>query len=90
LDGLGTWTRHLARAAIAQTEDEADALLAAGLDQPAAVVGPYLVDVELTPGDLPKPRHFREGFRELGPSNRTDLGRQADLSDAVLSGGGPW
>ncbi|MEM6664321.1 MAG: DUF2849 domain-containing protein [Pseudomonadota bacterium] len=95
LDRTGTWTRHLVRAAVAMTPEEAEALLDTAVSQPAAVVGPYLVDVDLTPGEGPTPVHFRESFREQGPSNRPDLGRQADfsdaaVSDAALSGGGAW
>lgn len=38
------------------------------------VVGPYLAVVG---GDDPTPTHFREVLRTLGPSVRTDLGKQA-------------
>lgn len=73
----GGWTRALAEAAIAETPEAADALLAAA-DRPAEVVGPALADVALAPGAAPRPLHYREAFRARGPSHRPDLGRQAE------------
>ena len=72
------WTRDPSLALVAtddaaaiRLEDFAEAELAA-----QHVVDAYLVDVEL--GTLgPVPRHFRERFKTLGPSNRPDLGKQA-------------
>ena len=72
----GGWTRDLASAAVAADDAEAEAYLAAA-DQPAKVVGSYLVDVELDASGFPTPLHFREAFRDRGPTNRPDLGRQA-------------
>ncbi|MEM8878021.1 MAG: DUF2849 domain-containing protein [Pseudomonadota bacterium] len=73
----GAWTHTLRQAAIASNADEAEALLALS-EQPGQVVGPYLLDIQLRADGCPAPVHFRERFRELGPSNRPDLGRQAD------------
>lgn len=70
------WTRRLADAAVARDEAAAEALLAAA-NQPGAVVDPYLADVSLETG-APVPTHFREVYRTRGPSNRPDLGRQAE------------
>lgn len=83
LDDDGAWTRHLAKAAVAKTPAGADALLHRAT-QPGLVIGPFLVDVALDEG-APRPEHFRDHFREYGPSNRTDLGRQADF--ALTAGG---
>ncbi len=67
----GEWTRELAGALVARTPDDAQAILAQA-DQPAKVVGAYLVAVE--PGLTgPRPSHFRERFRLLGPSVRADF-----------------
>jgi sulfite reductase (NADPH) hemoprotein beta-component len=72
------WTRDPSAARIAH--DEAVAL---SLEDFAAaelagnrVVDAYLVDVAIENG-RPVPRHFREKFKTLGPSNRPDLGKQA-------------
>jgi sulfite reductase (NADPH) hemoprotein beta-component len=72
------WTRDPALALVA-----ADDAAATGLEAFAAaelagnsVVDAYLVDVEIQSGP-PVPRHFRERFKTLGPSNRPDLGKQA-------------
>ena len=62
-----SWSREHRDAALAETPEEADALLAAGT-QPH-VVGAYLADAKPTP-DGPEPIHFREVFRTRGPSNR--------------------
>ena len=72
----GTWTRDIRQAGVAKTGAEAEALLAVAIAQPEKVIGPYLVDVG--PGAQPRPTHFRERYRDLGPSNRPDLGRQAE------------
>jgi hypothetical protein len=71
------WTRKLAEAAIGHDEASADALLAKATPQQEKVVGPYLADVALDDDGRPFPTHFREKFRTRGPSNRTDLGKQA-------------
>lgn len=75
------WTRDPAEALIA--EDDATA---AGLEAIAAaafaaheVVDAYLVDVAIGDDGIPTPRHFRERFKVLGPSNRPDLGKQAEF-----------
>lgn len=44
------------------------------------VVDAYLVDVALDAEGLPVPRHFRERFKISGPSNRPDLGKQAEFA----------
>jgi hypothetical protein len=77
LDRAHGWTRALAEAAVAHSADEALALLKAAA-QPARVVDPYLADVALDPVQPPRPLHYREVFRTRGPSNRPDLGRQAE------------
>ncbi len=85
-DGAGAlaWTRDPAAALVA-----ADDAAAARLEGFAAaalagnrVVDAYRVDVALESG-RPVPRHFRERFKTLGPSNRPDLGKQA--GDGIAS-----
>jgi hypothetical protein len=76
----GGWTRHLSDAAVATDAEGAAALLAAAVAQPGRVVDPYLSDVAIEPGASPRPLHYREIFRTRGPSNRPDLGRQAERS----------
>lgn len=62
------WTRTLLDAAIARTPQAAEAMAKAA-DQPAQVVGPYLLDISET-GTGPVPVHFRERFREQGYTGR--------------------
>jgi sulfite reductase (NADPH) hemoprotein beta-component len=71
------WSRNLADAAIAETDAEAQRLLAAADRQQAVVVGPYLIAVAPGTDGAPQPVHYRERIRTRGPSNRPDLGRQA-------------
>ena len=73
----GGWTRRLDEAAVARDDAEATALLTAAELQPDVAVGPYLAEVALD-GPAPRPLHYREVFRTRGPSNRPDLGRQAE------------
>lgn len=74
----GFWSRLLSDAAVALSQDEADALLARGEAQQSTIVGAYLAEVALGADGHPQPQHYREKRRTLGPSNRPDLGRQAE------------
>ena len=79
--GPDGWTLDPAQAAIARTQEEADALQKRG-DASAArneVVDVYLAEVALDGAGRPVPKHFRERFRTLGPSIRADLGKQAEF-----------
>lgn len=76
----GGWSRLLSDAAVAETADEAAVLLAEAEPQEDVVVGPYLAEVERDGQGHLTPIHYRERIRLLGPSNRTDLGRQADAA----------
>jgi hypothetical protein len=80
------WTRNPANARLATRPDEAEALLTFGTNAMGrnVVVDAYLVDVALRKDGVPVPRHFRERFRILGPSNRPDLGKQADFPGLAL------
>lgn len=75
--GLG-WTRDPRLALVAADDDSAVRLEEFAARELAAqqVVDAYLVDVALGESG-PVPRHFRERFKTLGPSNRPDLGKQA-------------
>lgn len=75
------WTLNPAEALVAADDATADALEAAGKASFAAreVVDAYLVDVTVAADGLPVPNHFRERYRILGPTNRPDLGKQADF-----------
>lgn len=75
------WTRDPREASVAHDDAQARALesFAAGEYRLAHVVDPYLVDVTLNAEGHPVPRHYREILRTLGPSNRLDLGKQADF-----------
>ena len=75
------WSLDHRDALIAGNAEAADALEAEGRTEMAAnkVVDAYLVDVVL--GETgPMPRHYRERLRVLGPSGRSDLGKQAGIA----------
>ncbi|WP_082540512.1 DUF2849 domain-containing protein [Bosea sp. Leaf344] len=78
LDGALAWTRDPRLALVAHDDGEAVRLEAFAVQQLATqqVVDAYLVDVAFGESG-PVPRHFRERFKTLGPSNRPDLGKQA-------------
>ena len=80
IDGAGplAWTRDPALALVAADDTAAEKLeaFAAAELRDNKVVDAYLVDVAIESGS-PVPRHFRERFKTLGPSNRPDLGKQA-------------
>ena len=77
-NGQLAWTRDPALALVASDDSAAESLEAFAAAELAGnrVVDAYLVDVALETGQ-PVPRHFRERFKTLGPSNRPDLGKQA-------------
>ena len=77
--GADGWVRDARDAAVARDAAEAAALEARGKADIAAnkVVDVYLAEVELDATAAPRPLHFRERARLLGPSVRRDLGKQA-------------
>lgn len=74
----GGWTRAIEDAQVAHATDDADRLLAAAAADFAHAVAPYLVDVTIDAAGRPRPIHYRERIRLAGPTNRPDLGRQAE------------
>ncbi|TJZ90701.1 DUF2849 domain-containing protein [Paracoccus gahaiensis] len=70
------WTPDPLRATIFEDEAIADLALLEAIGQADRVVGPYLVEAKRGP-DGPLPVHFREEFRQRGPSNYFH-GLQAD------------
>lgn len=72
------WTPWMAEAVVARSADHAARLEAKGGEHAKRnqVVAPYLVDVVEDGGRL-RAAHIREHLRTLGPSVRTDLGKQA-------------
>jgi hypothetical protein len=77
LGSLG-WVERIEQATVAHTDSEVKALDALAKQSEAVneVVSAYLIDV----GDGaagPRPLHYREILRTLGPSVRLDLGKQA-------------
>ena len=72
------WMTTIAGADIARDADEEarlEAIGKAGL-RDNEVVEPELIEVELAGGDI-VPVRLRERIRAAGPTNRTDLGKQA-------------
>lgn len=66
----------IAEDAAAATRLEAEAKAAFARQE---VVDAYLVDITRDEAGLPVPNHFRERFKVKGPSNRPDLGKQAEF-----------
>lgn len=81
------WVRHHAEARIATTETDAETLLQVAAKALAnnEIVDPYLVEVSVGADGIPEPVHYREKMRTLGPSIRTDLGKQAELGARNVS-----
>ena len=79
----GDWIREFSAARLITDADEAQLVLAEADRQRDLHVGAYLADAELGPDGLPRPLHFRERFRTLGPSNYHH-GKQAEIADVSL------
>ena len=76
--GADGWVERIDEATVATTDVQAKALEALGRQATAVneVVDAYLVEVTRTEGRL-RPLKLREYLRTVGPSVRTDLGKQA-------------
>lgn len=74
------WAERITDAAVRVADDEAEAelLLKAGLaaESRQEVLGAELIGVERGDGGI-TPVRYREVIRASGPTNRTDLGKQA-------------
>ena len=75
----GHWERSLAAAQVFSDALTADNKLAAATARSGEVVGVYLMGVAIVKG-VPQPKHFREAFRQTGPSNKVH-GKQADAQE---------
>lgn len=77
-DGLSVWmsaagwTTDPRAATLYEDPAAAEAALLAAQGQPDVVVGPYLVESGRDAQGLPVPVHFREAFRQAGPSVETN------------------
>jgi Protein of unknown function (DUF2849) len=75
----GVWSERIDDATLALEPQAAAALEARAVDDVKAtlITGQYLFDAERIGGKI-RATHFRERIRTLGPSVRTDLGKQAN------------
>jgi hypothetical protein len=79
----GEWRLRLDEASIASDDVRAKELLALGeasAREEHRVVEPYLIEVERSVAGL-QPTVYRERIRCLGPTVRTDLGKQAEARE---------
>jgi hypothetical protein len=76
--GAHGWVETIDRATVAVTREESKALDALGRQATAVneVVDAYLIEVAREEGRV-RPLKLREYLRTVGPSVRTDLGKQA-------------
>ncbi len=79
LSAKGAWARSLIEAQVYTDAALAQDRLAAASARSGEVVGVYLMDVATETG-APQPKHFREDFRQTGPSNKFH-GKQADAQE---------
>lgn len=77
--GKNGWVRQLSDAKVFRDAEEAQAALGRANAKGEEVVGAYLMTV-LEQDGAPQPTHFREVFRQRGPSNMFH-GKQADFGD---------
>lgn len=81
----GEWKLSLDEASVATDDARAEQLLALGeaaAREQHRVVEPYLIEVERTATGL-RPVVYRERIRCLGPTVRSDLGKQATEAGEV-------
>ncbi len=77
LTRAGTWSEDINDACVAEEMQAWSALELKGEADKTAnlIVDPYLIEVEKTDAGA-RPAHIRERIRTLGPTIRTDLGKQ--------------
>ena len=82
----GQWSEKIDEATLALEPKAAAALEArARQDEVATLItGPYLIDAERRDGRI-RAAHIRERMRTLGPTVRTDLGKQAEGSAGAFA-----
>ena len=78
LSPSGRWVDRFGEAKVFVDEQEATRTLAAIELQRDVHVGAYLADADVSESGVPQPAHFRERFRDTGPSNYFH-GKQAEL-----------
>lgn len=79
LTAAGTWALSHAEAELITDQDRAVVRLQLAETQFDQIVGAYLADAVASDAG-PKPVHFREEFRAVGPSNYNH-GKQAEISN---------
>ena len=82
--GSVEWAHQIEDAEVAADDARATEMLSLGEADVAdrnQVMDPYLIDVEMQNG-RPHPTKYREAIRALGPTIRTDLGKQAEGPEA--------
>jgi len=86
--GASGWERDHRLARVAHDATEAAAFEAFGKNEIEKnhVVDMYLAEVEIGPGGVPTPLHYREKMRVMGPSVRRDLGKQAEWASSEAAG----
>lgn len=62
------WSADPADAILFEDAEAAEQALQQAIAQASLVVGPYMVEARRGPNG-PEPTHFREAFRQTGPSN---------------------
>jgi sulfite reductase (NADPH) hemoprotein beta-component len=83
LSDAGSWSDSVANAAMYGAEDLPDALgRAAEAEARQEIVASYAIEMQLIDGK-PVPVAYKELIRALGPSVRTDLGKQAEQRTAI-------
>ena len=78
----GAWVEQFGDAQLFDDAAEAETAEAHGKAQPTVVVDAYLIDLTDSEG-LWAPVSYRERIRALGPTNRTDHGKQTEGGAAV-------
>lgn len=79
LDRDGGWSEWIEDSRVATSQDEGKELMALAeqAERDVVVLDPYLIAVSEEDGS-PRPVKYRELLRTMGPSVRTDLGKQAN------------
>lgn len=81
--GADGWTPDAGAAVLYEDPGAADAALADAQAQGGVVVDPYLIEAGRDAAGRPAPAHFREAFRQTGPSTEPAARHRAAFDEAA-------
>jgi hypothetical protein len=78
------WIEPFPQAALFESVEAAEGVLAEARTQTRSLIEPYAIEVRLEEGE-PVPRSYRERVRALGPTVHPEMGKQAEGGPVIAA-----